>query len=73
MFSLAPVLLVSWKNPESDDFPPRKQICRVVLEVDKSKWIHVVAGCGSGYWVHLPVSLYKLCALYICVCVLEDE
>ena len=32
-------------------------------------WIHLLARSGSGHQIHLPVSLYKPCAMYICMLV----
>ena len=34
-----------------------------------SNWIHLLARSGSGNQIHLPLSLYKLCAVYICISV----
>ena len=35
-----------------------------------SNWIHLLARSGSGSWILRPSSLFKLCALYICMSVL---
>ena len=34
-----------------------------------TKWILLLARSGSGYRIHLPMSLYNQCALYICMSV----
>ena len=33
---------------------------------NNNNWIHLLARRGAGKWIHLSMSPYKLCALYIC-------
>ena len=44
--------------------------CRVALEVDQPR-ILILAKSGFGNWIHLPLSLHKLCAWTFCKSVLS--
>ena len=36
-----------------------------------TKWLYFFARSSSGNWINLPLNLYKLCAMYICLSVLS--
>ena len=68
-------LFLSWasfhtqKIAKVDPFP--KRLCREVIEVNQPAQIHLLARSVSGSQIHLPMSLYKLCALHIFMSVLS--